>query len=47
MTKFIPLYPLIGIISSGIFIGTIFGGYKLNQSLNIRNVEYNHLKILE
>ena len=44
MNKFRSLSPLIGIVSSGLFIGTIFGVYKLNEILNIRNVKHNYLK---
>ena len=44
MNKFTPLYPLIGFISGGMFMGSIFGFYKLNKSLNCRNVEPNNLK---
>ena len=44
MSKFTSLYPLIGCVSSGIFMGTIFSFYKLNESIALRNIEPNNLK---
>ena len=44
MNKITPLYPLLGIVSGGLFLGTIFGFYKLNKTINVRNVEPTNLK---
>ena len=43
MNKFLPLYPLVGFVTSGICMGTLFSIFKLNESLKIRNKEYNNL----
>ena len=44
MNKITPLYPLFGIVSGGLFLGTIFSFYKLNETLNSRMVETNNFK---
>ena len=46
MSKFKPMYPLFGFVSSGLLMGTIFSFYKLNESLNFRNIEPDNLKNL-
>lgn len=38
MNKFKPLYPLLGFVSGGIFMGTVYGFFKLNESLKVRNI---------
>ena len=43
MSKFTPLYPLIGFVSGGLFMGTIFSFYKLKESIKIRNIECDNL----